>query len=206
MPGTRYSIEWEELILREPAVCGPGAAPGGPFAASSELAAAAPRLAAWYNEPVNRALMTNQVAFTAGDIIERFNELQRAGDRPFLLYRGGELVGDGDHRNLTLESAEYAVLIGPREAQAKGLGTRFSALALALAFGPLGLRRIFASVIPANRGSLRMFEKLGFRRDDSPEARRCADAADDVCLSIDERTFGERHAQALACSRVSVDS
>ncbi len=106
----------------------------------------------------------------------------------------GAVVGDCDFRHIEQGDAEFAILVGPRAAQGHGLGTRFATLALAVAFGPLALRRVYASIRPENAGSLRMFAKVGYRVDASPSARRFAEEADDVCMSIDAATFGSTHA------------
>jgi RimJ/RimL family protein N-acetyltransferase len=179
----RYCLEWSSLRALEPSL--------------EEVQASAGRLSAWYNEPTNRALMTSETELSAEEVVQRYRDLWSSGDRPFLFFSGDELVGDCDLRNIEAGQAEYAVMIGPREQQGKGLGTKFSAMVLAFAFGPLGLRRVFVSVVPENPASLRMFEKLGFRADESPEARRHADASSDLCLSIN-------HAPAIASVRMKV--
>jgi len=179
----RYSLEWSSLRAIEPAL--------------EEVQASAARLAGWYNAPVNRAAMTSDVEITVEEVVKHYRDLWSSGGRPFLFFSGDELVGDCDLRNIEAGQAEYAVMIGPHEQQGKGLGTKFSAMVLAFAFGPLGLRRVFVSVVPENPASLRMFEKLGFRADESPEARRHADAPSDLCLSID-------HAPAIANVRMKV--
>ncbi|MDH5530171.1 MAG: UDP-4-amino-4,6-dideoxy-N-acetyl-beta-L-altrosamine N-acetyltransferase [Paracoccaceae bacterium] len=47
----------------------------------------------------------------------------------------------------------------------KGTATRMLSLALAQAFGPLGLRKVWAEVLGYNAASLRLHEKLGFVRE-----------------------------------------
>ncbi|MBA2539774.1 MAG: GNAT family N-acetyltransferase [Deltaproteobacteria bacterium] len=68
----------------------------------------------------------------------------------------------------------------------------------AFGFAQLGLARIYASVVPHNVASRRVFEKIGYRLDDSAEARSYADEPGDVTLVIDRATFDHRHAAALA--------
>jgi RimJ/RimL family protein N-acetyltransferase len=109
----------------------------------------------------------------------------------------GVHVGDCDFRGVEGDHAEFAILVGPRGAQAKGLGTRFTLMAHALAFGPLGLARVYISVRPENAGSLRMFEKVGYAVDASAEGRGYAEAEDDVCLSMGRSDFERIHAGVL---------
>lgn len=49
--------------------------------------------------------------------------------------------------------------------QASGLCTEGIRAVLDFAFGPLGLHRIQAAIMPRNAKSLRVIEKLGFRRE-----------------------------------------
>lgn len=167
-----------------------------------EVRAHSEALADHYNEPANRALLTHTHFFTAGDVAERFAEMRARGDRLFLLRVDGSLVGDCDLRNFEGRAAEYAVMVGPRAFQARGFGTRFSLMVLALGVERLGLNRFYASVRPENEGSLRMFEKVGYRVDASPVARRYAEEADDVCVSIAASTFRRIHADAIGRIRL----
>ncbi len=155
-------------------------------------------LAGYYNEPANRALLTNTQEFAAQDVVEQFADMRARGGRPFLLMVDGSLVGDCDLRNVEEGAAEYAVMIGPRTSQARGLGTCFSLMLLALAFNRLGLAKVYASVRPENTGSLRMLDKVGYVLDKSPAARRYAEEADDVCVSIAKTSFMRVHVDALA--------
>lgn len=188
MDPLRYEVEWvaDDALLRlsEPT--------------RDELRSHAAALAEHYNEPVNRALMTNSADHSADDVVALYEEMWAAGGRPFFLYRDGAHLGDCDFRGLQGDHAEFAILVGPRGAQAKGLGTRFTLMAHALAFGPLGLERVFISVRPENAGSLRMFQKVGYTIDESAGARAYAEAADDVCLSIGRSDFSRTHAAMLA--------
>jgi RimJ/RimL family protein N-acetyltransferase len=162
-----------------------------------DVRAVATMLSGFYNEPINRALMTNEVSMSPDDVVAQFEEMWLDRGRPFLMSVDDVVVGDCDFRHIEQGDAEFAILVGPRTAQGHGLGTRFATLALAVAFGPLALRRIYASIRPENAGSLRMFAKVGLRVDASPGARRFAEEADDVCMSIDAATFREAHADAL---------
>lgn len=152
----------------------------------AELAAAAPALAAAYGDAHNSRMMGQAPgAFAAADAVEHFGRLRRAGGRPFLLQREGRLAGDADFRNLTAEAGEFAILIADPAAQGQGLGTRFARMLHAFAFELLRLRRLYVAIIPENRASRRLFEKLGYRPDDSPVARRHADEPTDVTMSLE---------------------
>jgi RimJ/RimL family protein N-acetyltransferase len=67
----------------------------------------------------------------------------------------------------------------------------------AFAFANLPIDRMYASIIPANAASMRVFEKLGYEIDSSTAAREFADTGD-VTMSVDRATFERLHAQAMA--------
>lgn len=162
-----------------------------------EVLAAAPLLAAFYNDSHNAAMMTNTEEASAGDVVQRFHEMRAAGDRPFLLEQDGELMGDADFRNVQGAEAEFAIMVGPRGQQSRGLGTRYAAMLHAAALQTMGLDRIYATVIPQNIASRRMLEKLGYRLDHSPRAASFAEDEDDIAMSIDRGQFERAHADLL---------
>lgn len=177
----RWLVSWngpnDRLDAREPS--------------RSEVEAAAASLSAWYNETHNRSMMSNDTEMDPGDVLEHFESVWREGGRNFLLYADGRLMGDADlrHVDTATRTAEFAIMIGERVVQGRGYGTRFALMLHALAFESLHLERIYVSIIPANRGSLRLFEKLGYQSDNSPAARATIDEPDDVTLSFARADF-----------------
>jgi len=156
-----------------------------------EVGSAAPVLASFYNDPHNRRMTSNTTDLSPEDVVASFAELRAGGGRAFLLYVGERLVGDGDLRHLDPRNGagEVAVLIGDRARQGRGLGTRFTALLHAFGFQILGLERIYASILPENEPSLRLFARLGHAPDASEAARSFADEPGDVTLSVARATF-----------------
>ena len=181
-----HRVAWGDLVAIEPT--------------PDEVKAAAPALAAAYNDPHNAPLMGHVDALTAHDVVDHYADLDDEGAHAFLLQRGGELVGDGDFRDLDDDTgdAEFAIMVAARATQGKGLGTHFAIMLHAFGFGVLGLRTVYVAIVPHNAGSLRLFEKLGYRRDDSPRAREFADDPHDLTFSLDRATFEDLHAAALA--------
>ena len=168
-----------------------------------EVARHAPELAVAYNHPANAALMGHTDVISEEEIVEHYADMAEDGAHQFLLFRDGVFVGDGDLRGLRDGSAEFAFMVGAPSAQGRGLGTRFALMIHALGFRHLGLERIYASVVPENVASRRVFEKLGYLPDDSEAARAYADEPGDVTLVIDRATFEDRHAPALAQLRIT---
>jgi RimJ/RimL family protein N-acetyltransferase len=190
-PGVR--IEWTtdvgELVAAEPHL--------------SEVTAYAGELAAGYNEPDNARLMGHVDPFSEADVVDHYQSMWREGARAFLLYLGGKLVGDADLRGMRAGAAEFAFMIAARDQQGKGLGTRFALMVNAYAFSALGLDRVYASIVPKNRASRRVFEKLGYVLDSSAEARGFADEAGDETMVVARRAFERTHAAALKQLRIT---
>lgn len=184
-PVVRWSVEaaWDTSALRvfEPT--------------KAEVVTAAPALAAYYNDSHNASMMTNTRDLTVDDVVETFESFWAAGDRPFLLERDGELMGDADFRHIADRAAEFAIMVGQRAQQSRGLGTRYAAMLHIAAWRVLQLERVYATVIPANAASRRMLEKLGYQVDLSPRAMFFIEGEDDVALSIDLSAFELQHAE-----------
>lgn len=172
-----------------------------PSAREVEQHAAA--LAAGYNDPRNAPLMGHDEPITEADVVELYADAAAEGTRSFLLFRDDLLVGDGDLRHVRDGGAEFAFMIAATAVQGQGLGTRFAVMIHAFGFAQLGLREIYASVVPANVASRRVFEKMGHVEDGSARARAYADEPGDLVMAIDRATFERGHAAALAELRIA---
>jgi RimJ/RimL family protein N-acetyltransferase len=124
------------------------------------------------------------------------------GGRRFHLFREGEFLGDADFRALEPTRAEFAIIVGSRAAQGKGLGRRFATMLHAFAFHTLGLERVYVTLLPANQPSRKMFEKLGYRLDESPQARSYVDEESDLALSAGRTEFEAAQTAALPEIRI----
>ncbi len=163
-----------------------------------DVRAHATTLADGYNEPHNAALMGHAERIAPAEVVDIYAGMLSSGARPFLLSCNGQLVGDGDLRGFDRGAAEFAFMIAAPSLQGKGLGTRFALMLAAFGFRDAGLAIIYASVVPENTASRRVFEKLGYRVDDSPRAREYADEATDIVLSVDREMFERQNAAAIA--------
>jgi RimJ/RimL family protein N-acetyltransferase len=169
----RYEVIWNELTAIEPTL--------------DEVRAHVPALVTAYNHPRNAPLLGHTSELTAEDVVEHYDGLLTKGARPFLLFEHGTLAGDGDLRGIANGTAEFAFLIASPDAQGKGLGTRFATMVHALAFAQ-GLERIYATIVPQNVASRRVFEKLGYTVDTSDAAAAYGDEGD-VVLSLARGAF-----------------
>lgn len=157
------------------------------------------RLAEFYNDPHNRAMMGHSAEHTAEDVIALYTDPSPDTLR-FLIEAEGRLLGDADLRHIepARGTAEYAVMIGEPAAQGRGWGTQVSIMAAGLAFRELGLRRLYLSVGPANAAGRRCYEKVGYRLDPSAAAAARRDQPDDLVMSITPRALAIAHGGRLA--------
>ncbi|MEO6777472.1 MAG: GNAT family N-acetyltransferase [Kofleriaceae bacterium] len=163
-----------------------------------EIARHAAELSRGYNDPRNAELMGHAEPIEPDEVVELYADAAAEGVRSFLLVQGSAFAGDGDLRGLRGGTAEFAFMIGAPSAQGKGLGTRFATMIHAFGFQTLGLHHIYASIVPANTASRRVFDKLGYALDDSAVARGYADEPGDLVMSIDRPTFERVAGSALA--------
>jgi RimJ/RimL family protein N-acetyltransferase len=168
-----------------------------------EIRKHAAALAVGYNDPRNAPLMGHTDTMTAEDVIDHYADMAEQGARQFLLFADGALAGDADLRGFHDGACEFAFMIAAPASQGKGLGTKFATMIYAFAFEQLGLASVYASVIPENVASKRVFEKIGCVLDDSPAARAFADEPGDLVMAIDRATFERHNAAALAHIRTS---
>jgi RimJ/RimL family protein N-acetyltransferase len=169
-----------------------------------EVAQHADALAAAYNDPRNAPLMGHESAISSTEVVDHYEAMLDAGAHPFLLFRDGAFAGDADLRGVRDGAAEFAFMVASPGSQGKGLGTRFAIMLHAFAFQVVGLDHVFASVVPANTASRRVFEKLGFTLDTSARARSFADQDDDLTFGIDRVTFEGLHMGDLSEVRVAM--
>lgn len=173
-----------QLVAREPT--------------SEELSAHAQTLADWYGDPYNQSMMAGTESLSAQDVIELLGEMRAQGGRWFLLYVDGQFVGDADLRHIEADRAEFAIMVGARHTQGKGLGTLLSVLIHAFAFEVLRLSAVYLTIVPQNEPGRRCYEKVGYVRDDGPTARSYAEADDDIAMSITRDALCEKHKAALS--------
>ncbi len=187
LPG--YRIDWGDLMAYEPRL--------------DEVAEHVRVLAAAYNDPHNAPLLGHTLALGESDVMDHYESLLGQQAHPFLLFTDGVLAGDGDIRGIADGAGEFAFMIAAPAAQGKGLGTRFATMLHAFAFTHLPIDRLYASIVPANTASRRVFEKLGYIVDESAAGREYADDGD-VAMVIDKAAFSRHHATAMAQIRIAM--
>jgi RimJ/RimL family protein N-acetyltransferase len=160
-------------------------------------------LADGYNDPDNAPLLGHTDRLGERDVLAHFALLAESG-HGFLTFRDGALVGDADLRHLRNRAAEFAFLVASVAHQGQGLGTQLATMVHTFAFRQLDLERVYASVVPANKASRRVFEKLGYVIDDGPTARAYAEEPDDLTLVLERSTFEASRAIEMAAIQITV--
>ena len=123
--------------------------------------------------------------------------------RKLVLGAGGKDAGT-DPKQAAVNTKNTSTASAFKElAQGKGLGTRFATMIHAFAFDRLEIERMYASVVPQNVASRRVFEKLGYVEDGSDAAREYGDEGD-IVLAIARSTFHAAHASQLAEITIAV--
>jgi RimJ/RimL family protein N-acetyltransferase len=170
---------------------------------ADDIAKHAPALARGYNDPRNARLMGHDEPFEESEVGEHYAIVREEGGRAFLLFCDGALVGDADLRGIAHGAAEFAFMIAAPAQQGRGLGTKFAIMVHAFAFARLEVDRLYASIVPDNLASRRVFDKLGYTVDGSAAARAFAEHGDDIVMSIAKDAFERAHRDALASIRIT---
>ncbi|MEO7729935.1 MAG: GNAT family protein [Kofleriaceae bacterium] len=193
MPPPRFQIAWStpeaHLVALEPD--------------ADEVRRHAGALADAYNDPHNAPLLGHTDRLGERDVVAHYAGLAETG-HGFLTFRDGALVGDADLRGVANGCAELAFLVASVADQGKGLGTRIATMIHTFAFRQLALARVYASIVPANTASRRVFDKLGYVVDTEPAARAYADDPEDVVLRLDRAMFEQSQAIAMAEIQITV--
>jgi RimJ/RimL family protein N-acetyltransferase len=182
--------------------------PGGSLLAiephPDEVEQHAAALTAAYNDPHNAPLLGHTERMSERDVAAYYASLANHGGRAFLVFRDGALVADGDLRNIARGTAEFAFMVAEVAEQGKGLGTRIATMIHMFAFNQLRLQRVYASIIPKNVASRRVFEKLGYRIETGPIALSYAEDHGDIVMVLDRPTFTRSHTLAMAEIQIAV--
>lgn len=113
---------------------------------------------------------------------------RRGAALPFVISLDGRLAGQVMIGNIVREPLLSAYVGYWCDAAVTGRGVATAAVALAVdhCFGPVGLHRVEATVRPENAASLRVLDKLGFRREGLLRRYLEVDGAwrDHVCLAM----------------------
>ena len=126
---------------------------------------------AWLNDPeINRYLETRYIARSIENIKKYVHEKQADTNEPFLAIC---LIGDVRHiGNIKLgpinwihRKADVSLVIGAKDLWGKGYASEAISIICDYAFRVLGLNKLKAGVYVMNVGSIKAFERCGFKRE-----------------------------------------
>ena len=108
--------------------------------------------------------------YSRQDIVEWIDRHRRAGDEALWVIADADSdrclghVGlyQIDHR---ARRAEFAIMIGAKDAWGRGIGRQVSAYVVRYGFEFLNLNRIELTVLATNARAIALYEKLGFQRE-----------------------------------------
>jgi RimJ/RimL family protein N-acetyltransferase len=91
-----------------------------------------------------------------------------------------------------VRKAEYAILIGDREHQGKGIGREVSEAVLHYGFDQLNLHKVSLSVLASNARAIRLYQALGFVQEGVLRHDQFRDGGyvDSIVMSIIEGEWG----------------
>jgi len=122
----------------------------------------------WFADPeITRYLPLAGRGKLPMDAIREFIVRVSRSDSPELavsIEAEGEYIGCGGLRNIDCESAELSIIIGEHRFQGRGIAHEAAMLLLGHAFRTLGLKTVWLIVRGDNQRALKLFERLGFVR------------------------------------------
>lgn len=121
----------------------------------------------WTNDPELARLLNRRRPVTPDEHLRWFERLSERADTRFFAIElppegrhvGNVWLADIDHVH---RKAELRIVIGDRECLSRGVGSEAIARLCDVAFGDLGLQRVYAYVLDLNPRAKRAFEKAGF--------------------------------------------
>ncbi len=136
----------------------------------------------WRNSPEVRVFMYTSREISQAEHGAWFERLQHdASRRTWIFEADGEPMGVVNLTRIDAASGEAHWGFYVRPGAPKGSGIRLGRLALAEAFGQLGLTRLIGEVLASNEASLRFHRKLGFEQESIlEEHHHDGDTAHDV--------------------------
>jgi RimJ/RimL family protein N-acetyltransferase len=131
-----------------------------------------PALNQWRNDPELLDMLGNNFLFIAGAVDEKWYDSYLASRDhnvrlAIVVETSGQYVGNVNLTGIHAvnRSAEFSILIGEKALWGKGVGQEATRLMLAHAFGDRNLHRVYLHVLAGNERALRLYERVGFRRE-----------------------------------------
>lgn len=163
-------------------------------------AADLPFLAEWDGDPAIIAVMGRRFAEQTPE--EWLQSLRtRRSSRAWIIEIAGEPVGEVELAQINNRSgnAEIRICIGEKERWGQGIGYEAMRLMLAHAFESMHLDAIYLRVFATNLRAVRLYERLGFRKEAIlPASERRGDPAPVVLMNLTQARWALRARMAVS--------
>jgi UDP-4-amino-4,6-dideoxy-N-acetyl-beta-L-altrosamine N-acetyltransferase len=160
----------------------------------------------WRNAPSVRAMMYTRHAISPTEHLAWFARLQQDPTRRAWVFEAnGVPTGIVNFTRIDQAAAHAHWGFYVRPDAPRGSGTRLGRLALAQAFGPLALRKLYGEVLAWNPASLAFHLKLGFTQENVLRAHhRDGEQLHDVhVFGLSRETWSREHSAATAIEDAS---
>ncbi|MFZ5817177.1 MAG: GNAT family N-acetyltransferase [Bacillota bacterium] len=173
--------------------------PGGEILLRPVEAADLPLLRAWDADPVIEALMGRRFAEQSPE--EWFQGLRHQRNaRAWIIETGQRPVGEVELAQINWRNgtAEIRICLGVKECWGQGLGTAAMIHSLALAFEQMHLKAVYLRVFATNQRAIRLYERLGFRKQGIlPASVRRHDPAPVLLMNLPRHRWGAQQPVAV---------
>lgn len=146
-----------------------------------------PRMQTWDHDPVIAALMGRKYDGISAQEWYETIRTERHSRAWAIVTPEDRLIGEVElvHLNWRAGTAELRICIGEKDCWSQGFGSDAMRTALRAAFDLYGLRSVYLRVFATNSRALRVYERLGFRREAvlTPSLRR-QDPASIILMSL----------------------
>lgn len=120
----------------------------------------------WINDPLNNAYLHYDIPLNAEDTMKWFEKNKNNPSRCDMIIEYNHLpVGVIGIINMEKKKGEYYITLGDTNQKRKGISLRATQLILDLAFGRLGLEKVWLCVDEKNYPARRLYEKVGFTQE-----------------------------------------
>lgn len=126
-----------------------------------------PHYVRWFNDPAVVGLLITEVsaATETTEWVWLHSKLADPTERLWSMEVDGRLIGNCALHLRGEQGAELGILIGEKDAWSQGYGTDTVRQLLAIAFGELGLWRVWLRTRGSNGRAVRCYQKAGFRQE-----------------------------------------
>lgn len=125
----------------------------------------------WRNDPEIMAALGNNFLFISSAVdeawFEQYLQNRDKAIRLSIITKDGRYIGNVNLTSLhpINRSAEFSIVIGPKDERRKGYGIEVTKQMLHHAFNDRGLNRVYLTVLKENKSAIKLYQKIGFKEE-----------------------------------------